>query len=347
MWKSSILLFLSPICGVISKLHACRYISRWTCFYFLFMLLSGVLIMRTPSVGSDSYIMVNIYMTESSPFMLTAPVYHVYSCFLYSILPFPQAILICNGLITMLCFFYFIRKFSDDVYLSIYLFVSLGFYSQCFNIMRQMLALAIFLVALSLIYSKRYKLGAILAVLSLGIHITVIIMFPLLLVFYKKRINSGLLLSSICLLILSILLRDTLLDCIAWFVVRFFPPYIMYINGGSVGFGYEGQGRIIWLYIFYAVLILGLYYITTLSRYYTYNAKARLFMLPVSICVAIGCLGVNNPLLSRLSIYYQVFIIILIPITLQYFKIVSRRLLYVCVILVTTLPFYIMWKFLL
>lgn len=339
MLTYSVLLFLSPVLKLLKK---CTFALT-----LLFIALSAILIMRAHTVGTDTYTMLNIYMSTLShnetmrSMAAIAPVYHIYSYFLYNIFPFPQAILICNGLLTMLCFFYFIRKFSDDKYLSIYLFVALGFYFQCFNAMRQMLALAVFLVSLSLIGSKRCKSGVIAAASAVGIHITVMIMLPLLIVFYRKKVNSALLLSGICLLVLSILLRDRILGYIASIVGQILPSYSMYINGSSIGFGNEGQGRIIWLYIFYAIIALGTYCITTISENHVYNRKTRLFMLPVLIGVSVGCLGVTNPLLARLSNYYLVFIIILIPLSLQYFKPVSRCLLYFCVMLVTMLPFYI------
>ena len=317
------------------------------CICLLFVILSAVLVMRGSTVGTDTSTMIDIYMSPLSQNMnersmiVIAPVYYIYSYILYQIFPFPQAILIFNGLLTMLCFFYFIHKFSDDIYISIYLLISLGFYFQYFNTMRQMLALSLSLVALYFVYSNKHRTGIIMYVLSFGIHITAITMLPLLFVFYRKRVNDSLLLLSIFLMVFSVLCCDTLLKCIATVIGYILPSYSMYVVGNIIGFGDEAQGRIIWLYIFYAIVVWGVYFVTTISKNHIRNEKARLFILSVSLGITVGCLGITNPLLARLSNYYLIFVVILIPVALHYFKPISKSMLYISVILVTLLPFYI------
>ena len=342
------LLCISAIlCGLKRFYINNRSILDRICIYLLFAILSAVLIMRSSSVGTDTVAMIDIYMSTLSQninersMMIIAPVYYIYSYILYNIFSFPQAILIFNGLLTMLCFFYFIYKFSDDIYISIYLLISLGFYFQCFNAMRQMLALSLSLVAFCFVYSQRLKIGIIMHILSCGIHITAITMLPLLFVFYYKKVNSTLLLLSICLMVFFVLLRDVILHCIATIIGYILPSYSMYIVGNTIGLGNEAQGRIIWLYIFYAIVVFCVYCVTTISKNHMRNAKARLLMLSVSLGITIGCLGVTNPLFARLSSYYLIFVVILIPVALHYFKPISKSMLYISVIFVTLLPFYI------
>ena len=116
MLMYSILLFTSPFFLLIKNCCGCKYRNNHG-IYLLFILLSIILIMRADNVGTDTSAMMQIYMTTLSQNMsertmaIIAPVYYIYSYVLYSIFPFPQSILIFNGLLTLLCIFYFIRRF--------------------------------------------------------------------------------------------------------------------------------------------------------------------------------------------------------------------------------------------
>ena len=311
------------------------------------IVLTIILVLRAESVGTDTMSTIYLYMSalsqeiENNTLSFKAPIYYLYSYILYNIFPYRHAIVFSNGIFTMLCFTYFIYKCSDDIYLSFYLFITLGFYFQCFNGMRQMLALSIFVVAFSQIYMRRIKRGVLLASIACGIHVTVIIALPLLAIFRLKRISNMFICMCIYILSLSVLFHNTIIAWVAYIINDFLPSYSGYVVGQSLTFGYTGQGRIVWLYLFYMLFILFTCYLNGKSKNHILEEKTKLFIIPILVGVSIGCWGITNPLFSRLSVYYLIFIIILIPAVLRYFNPVSRCILSTCIFILMLLPYFI------
>lgn len=338
---------LAPIFGAVKNGFATRHRAGRLGLLLLLAALAAIVALRAETVGTDALTTIKNYMATNSmretgrSLRVIAPVYYSLSYCLFSLFPFPQAILVFCAVVTMACFFYFMRKFSDDVYLSIFLFITLGFYTISFNAIRQMLALSIMLVSASFIYSRRNIPGIILAALSCGIHITALIFLPMLFLFYWKKINNIFILACISCSVVCVAFRDAILSAISLIVSAILPSYNIYVYGSTIAFGNPSEGRIIWLYIFYLLILLGVYYLSNVGKNKILNAKARLLIVPVSIGVAIGCIGIHNPLFARLCLYYSVFIIILLPLSLQYFDSKSKLLLKIIVMATALVPFYV------
>ena len=311
-------------------------------FAALMLLLTAVLALRG-RVGTDTTTMVTIYMNvQNTHGSAKAGIYYIYSYCLYFFFPFPQAILISNAIITMTCLLHFIRVFSDDKFLSLYLYITLSYYTYSFNIMRQMLAAAIMLSAIACIYLGKNKRGIVYAIIACGMHITAAALFPMLLVFHWKKVNTVLLAACVCVSLFVLAFKDAFIALLVQILRRVLPAYGQYFADGTLSFdGYVSQGRIVWLYVFFVAVILALCFLATISKNNSLNEMARLFIVPSSIGTAIGFMGVTNPLFSRLALYYTVFMTILLPQALQYFKASSRIVAKVAIIIITFAPYYV------
>lgn len=313
----------------------------------MFTQMVALLALRYKNVGTDTVNTVDIFMSILSNSgmertFLIAPIYYIYSYLLYSIFPFEQTIIIFNACITLVCIFYFINIFSDDIFMSLYSFIALGFFFQCFNISRQYLALSIILLSFSLVYSGKIKLGIIFAFIACGMHITAIVALPLLPLFhYKKISHRKLFILLTTMFILSICSRF-LINYLLSVLLLFYPSYKMYIfDTNTISFGSEGQGRFIWLLLFYfLVLILSIVLSLTIKNKKLVD-KIKLFSIPVAASIFVGLMGIKNPLFARISVYFSVFLICLIPACIKAFVTKSRIIFYEVFLVVLVVPFYL------
>ena len=123
---------------------------------------------RSTVVGVDTYAY-STYFTKIAQsndpgyymnVVSSAPVYSAYNKLVGIVSDDPQVLIFVTSFIICVGTLYFIRTFSANEPLSIFLFVALYFYLDCFNGMRQGLAMALLLAAFTMVYLKKRKVLA-------------------------------------------------------------------------------------------------------------------------------------------------------------------------------------------
>ena len=90
----------------------------------------------------------------------------------------PQFFLLVCSFITIILIFRTIKKYSEDVVLSVFLFISSGLYLSTMNGLRQYLVVAVFFAAISLILEKKLLSFIILCLLLSTVHTSALVMIP-------------------------------------------------------------------------------------------------------------------------------------------------------------------------
>jgi len=105
--------------------------------------------------------------------------YYVFNWLVANIFHEPQVLLFLVP--TIICFFSFrfIYKYSDNIYLSVILFFSLGFYGFALTAFRQCLAMAICLWAYDYIKKKKIIPFILITLLAASFHQTAIVFLPM------------------------------------------------------------------------------------------------------------------------------------------------------------------------
>lgn len=161
-------------------------LSKNIFLYFSFLLMFLVNVLRYPLIGTDMgryyrhYI--NIGMINSLDSFLNYDheigfktlqflVSHIFNNF--------QIYIVIVGVIIFSSYAFYIRKYSVNYYLSIFFFITLGFYDFSFSGLRQAIAMAISLYAYNFAIKKKLKLFILATLLASLFHITAIVILPI------------------------------------------------------------------------------------------------------------------------------------------------------------------------
>lgn len=194
-----------------------------------------------------------------------------------------------------------IYRESPDPVLSLFLFVTMGYYFSAFNIMRQYLAIALVFFGLKWIRENRF-LPFLLAVLAgMAFHKTVVLMLPF---FFLLRIRWKQ--SYLLLITLFGLALYPFQDIISNFVInRFYPQY-----AGSDVITVLSSFEI----VYYLALLGGLLLLAQLCgrRFLEDPTNRILFNCAFYSFVIYLCFSFI-PEINRIAIYFEIFVILLIP----------------------------------
>ena len=143
-----------------------------------------------------------------------------------------QLLIIVSSFLTLSLFFYSFIRFSDNIGASIFLFVSLYFYSVSFNLVRQFIAISIALISIEFLKKQDIKKYIVCVSIASLFHSTAIVFF---LFYFFPKIKwdfSKFIIGSIFTLIAYLSY-----DSFAPLLFNIFPKYSIYkesIGGGSV-----------------------------------------------------------------------------------------------------------------
>lgn len=191
------------------------------------------------------------------------------------------------------------KKNSRYPGLSLLLFISLGFYTLTFNMVRQFIAMAIVFCSISFIQKKQFFRYLACIIIAALFHTTALIMIPIYFWsnfnFTKKQIRQ---------IFLILLFAGVVFNPIFNFVTSHIPQYSMYANYGGVTPGI-GTYLINFIYIFIILFVI-------------FNYEKMIKNETEKICLNFGILSVafiilslKNILFARLIYYF--FIPLLIP----------------------------------
>lgn len=146
---------------------------------FLFVALvhwGGIAAFRGLYVGADTryYALAYQYLAEKGYIyrhaMSNSPVYIYYLKLFSHIIASPNGYMIATSVPTIVCVFYFIKRYSRNYYISVYLFLTSYFYFFSLNTGRQFLGMALTLLVFDLVMRKKYLLSVVVYFIAIGTH---------------------------------------------------------------------------------------------------------------------------------------------------------------------------------
>ena len=234
-----------------------------------------------------------------------------------------QVMLVVSAAIIIYGLFKFIYRYSDNCTASVFYYITLFYFFIAWNIVRQSIAMSLFLLAFISFEEKKYVKCIILGLLASGIHSIALIMF-IAFVLTKIRWNK----SIFAVYSLCIVLAMSLVPYMMNIFIRIFPRYAMYSNvlsGDISAFGGVAKGRKIVLSIIFLAFII-LYFLINRSPVKAIeNSENELseeknvkdyFWLWASLTmieIIIGILFSTNTFYGRLQILFSIYSIMLLP----------------------------------
>ena len=320
--------------------------SKKRFLFAAYALLFFIMALRGETVGIDNanYSLQYILIGNTRDFMdiiSSAPVYNLYNKILYLVFPYRQAIVIANALIICVCTAVFIYHFSDNVVFSTLCYILLYFYLRSFNISRQYLSCALMLIAACKVDNKKIIPAIILSLLATGIHNLAIIFFPFLFLVHMKIRKEKILLISLGCIIFS-LAFSYIFPIVVNSFAKVFTRYQVYLGGGRHTFTDTGQGRNILLTIFYAaflVLDILFIFINDSSAMGTRKKLEKILVISM-IGIVLGLAAAQNLAVARMRIYFSIYLVCLLPNTIELFK-KYKMPIYILCVLILLIPFYI------
>lgn len=222
-------------------------------------------------------------------------------------LSFHGFLVICAS-INIFSFSYFIYKYSDIPWLSYIILCTFGIYTYFFGIIRQSLALSIFLWAIHFAINNKNKKSIFLFILSFLFHRTILITLPIFILIKIKPIKKKEFTILIALSFPFLLLSNIIYSSIVYQIMLLFGK-------GYAGHGMQLNNLIILLYIIAITIIV----FSNFKK--TENNKMfniAIWMLILSIYVEI--IGMYNDNFARTMQVFNSFLLISIPTVIKQYN---------------------------
>ncbi len=276
---------------------------------------------------------VNIYETG----------YYFYNILIGKLTSDPQIFIAITSIFTFLIFAWFIYKNSQDIYMSVFLFIALHFWFMYMNIIRQTIAVCIVLIASEILKSKKirkmkYFIFIVMIILASTFHNSALIMlvlFPLSFIqFERKEI-----LTSIFLVLIAIFTYSKIFVLLSGFINH--RNYVdVYLAQGEADISVIGYFSAL---MYTAIFILGSINLVikrnkkiASNRYILidndngYTDDYLMYMLLIIMITRI--LSIKLTIIGRISYYFYPFIWIALPrIMSRISSINSRQILRSCI----------------
>lgn len=209
------------------------------------------------------------------------------------------------ALVTISVFYISIKKNSKNPAFSILLFITLGYYAMCFNGVRQMLAASICLFATKYLIEENFKKYTILIIFASLFHTTSLILLPI--YFFRKCDFS----KKTCYILFFIFALSFILYFpLENFITTNIARYSVYSVKNSYTFWEPGIGTFINSSINLFIIFLC---IKNKEKLEKINSNNKIYLYIILISTIFYSLSYVNALTIRLTYYFSIYMIFLLP----------------------------------
>ncbi len=313
-------LLLIFLCGTILLTNLKHKKILFILLYFFVIFI--VMAFRDVSVGTDTKMYTNIFQSlatkkfESDFFGLkNMYIYSLYNIFVSFFSTSPQAIIISNSFIIclLLCILIY-RNCNNHLFLSSILFILMTNYFESFNIVRQYMAVLLFLISLEFVKNKKIIPFLLLNICAFFIHATAICALIVIPIFFLKKYDKS---WKYVLFILTVII---IAFSLSFFVTRFtdlFEEYEVYSINTSVN-NYNNGRYLIVIFSYFAIIAACLFF-SKLQNNFDVFKENYVFILVYVISIIFGIATYNFNVLSRFNLFFSTSAIIVIPILIDVF----------------------------
>lgn len=220
--------------------------------------------------------------------------------------------------------FRFIYRESKIIWLSIFLFITLGFFTNSFNIIRQMFAMSIITISYKYLVNNNFKRFIVTVLIASCFHNTALIFIP---IYLFKNFNLN----------IKNYLMHVLMSVILYFegdkIINFALS-----NFSSVSYEIKSNGG-----MFMLIFLILIYVFTLIHKKEALNQNPNLVIL-YNICLSsifMQILALKFSLFIRVGLYFSMFFIILIPEVISNIKNKNMYMMSILTITVLTTTLYI------
>lgn len=197
----------------------------------------------------------------------------------------------------------FIYKYSEDAELSFLIFLAFNFFTYCFCILRQSLAISFLLIAIDSILEKKRVKSFVIFLIAFSIQKVSIVFFPMLFINEIKQSKKRI---FICIILLII----------EFFIVKKFFSYIFLLLV-LLGKGYESTHITInSLYLLIWCVVIAVYF--NIDKFDLNNRMSNLSIWGILLALAIETIGLAQDVIARAAEVGLIFLILLVPKLLNY-----------------------------
>jgi len=299
------ILFSGYLYEILTKTNTSKKILLFSTFG-LFFILSGF---RASNIGNDTVSYLNVFTNLLEPGGFERAMWRYETGYLLLnkvsalISTNPQIILIVSSGIVMLFFAKFIYRYSEIPWLSVFLFVTLGFFPATMNIIRMSLAFSIILWAFKFLNEKKLLPFIFVVILASTFHRTSIVFLSAWL-FRDTKINTKLTLSVLSSGLFLFLIWPLLLSLI----INIFPLFSYYLEGQYMKGGIR-LASILNLLVSFVILLIGLLYKDRIKD----SRQNQLMLLLILIGTSISIVALRFNLLERVATVFIMFSIAFLP----------------------------------
>ena len=219
-----------------------------------------------------------------------------------------QSFLMFFSLFTNFVYLWFIKKYSNDILLSIFYFITMGCYTFTMAAIRQCAAIAFCLIAVDFVIRKKYFRFVLFVLIGVSMHQFAFVFFAVPLLVFKPWTNRTFIFLASG-IILSIFMKPLLGT-----ITEFASSY----RGGYDSNAFSGEGvNIFRVLVSWVPLVLSFIVKDRIRDNRAQNIIINLSMLN-AVIMFLGLFGTAN-YFARLANYFLVFQTISLPVIIRYF----------------------------
>lgn len=198
----------------------------------------------------------------------------------------------------------FVNKYSDDYFISVILFFSLGFFTYSVGLFRQMIAMSILCLSFKYVLNRNFIRFCICVGIAYMFHETAIVIFPLYFL-YNFNNKKIIILTFLLQILLKYVGRNLMI-----FIFSLIPRYSNYI--GSIHDTQQSFG----LNLILIDLVLVILYLFWDEM----TKKSHVVSLALCVAALLQQLSYSMGLFGRVVLYYSFFLILGLPLVIQYIQ---------------------------
>lgn len=233
-------------------------------------------------------------------------IYLLYNKIIMSLTGEAQFVLLVSAIISCWGFGKFIYDNSSDIFLSTYVFLCESFFMFSFNGMRQVMAISIGINSYTCIKNKKYKKGLLLICLASLFHQSALIYLS---IFVLDKIKNKQ--KSIKYIFIVAIILTQITPILYLIVMKFSPYYASYFQSSY----WEASANGIIILWFIELLMIGFIYFNK-----TKNIDDYMIISYTIFYLAVEIIGLKYTAISRVALYFRVFLLLLFPRFKQLFK---------------------------
>ncbi len=239
-----------------------------------------------------------------------------------------QWFILISAILTCILIGKFIYDNSDNAFFATYIFMCEGLYMQSFNLLRQMLAIAVALQAYKFIRKERYKKAVVIILIAFFIHKTSALFLLLVPLQMVKKQQRAVKYVTIVGILVSFLI-PVIYQVISQLIPRYASYLVMNYWESNAGIG----TIMLWIT---EILICGIIYYKKIED----NDKDKFITVACTILyLSFELIGLRLTMFSRVALVFRIFLMFLFPLFASYLSKNTRLWYKIGLLVVVTLSF--------